>query len=82
MNNRKFKITSKEHSIAIQKRLFQLGYGWPGEYDDYVVCEIRYVDEPALIAFDDQTICWANLREYEEDDSIPSTLDDLYMPYE
>jgi hypothetical protein len=79
MNNRKFRINSEAHSIAIQNRLFELGCMWNGHSG----AELRNTKLKFLFVDSGKRITFAKTEEdFIRDDCfnyIESTLDDLYV---
>lgn len=78
MKNLKFIIHSPEHSAAIQKRLFELGYNWRNfEHKK----SVRNIDAIYLFADGNGGLAFGNLNStYENSVGTPTTLDDLYKP--
>ncbi len=68
----KFRVHNEEHGEAIQKRLFEMGYGW------YMGgMKLQFTHKPHL--FVDECITQGNNEAFfEEDETKESTLDDLY----
>ena len=69
--NRKFKVHSKEHAKAIINRLEELGYEYLGE--DYQMKYIFVYDYCKIVHFSSSSNGYK-----DHEDSIESTLDDLY----
>lgn len=75
MKAMKFIVHSKEHSIALQNKLFELGYEWmSGKKEPFTICNIDflYTDEEGYITHNSDVI------RFNDDKGIKSTLDDLY----
>lgn len=74
MEAMKFRVHNEEHSKAIQKRLFELGYSW-SSYGK----TLKFLAQTYLFASDDYTVTYAASHDYfEEDDRKETTLDELY----
>jgi hypothetical protein len=74
MKNLKFKVQSPEHSAAIQKRLFELGYEWgiSGK-------EVSYQNEPYIYCYQSKSIQYGDVKkDFNSKSSQLATLDDLY----
>ena len=75
MKEMKFRVHSKEHSKAIQERLFELGYGWMG----YLKKELMCLHEQHL--FTDKSGCLTYTNEanyFNGHHAEETTLDDLF----
>jgi hypothetical protein len=74
MKNLKFKVHSPEHSEAIQKRLFELGYGW------YLSGKVlKNKDVSYLFCDIEKNITYSTTEKYfNSHDNQLATLDDLY----
>ena len=75
MENLKFRANSPEHSIAIQNRLFELGYKWIGG-DVKPIC----TNFKNLFTNKDGTIChgYSSDDTFKESSKEEATLNDLY----
>ena len=78
MKNLKFKVHSPEHSKAIQKRLFELGYGWTG-------CggEVLHTHSRSVFTYANKkniTAGYSDIVDSSTHPNIKATLDDLYNP--
>jgi len=73
--NLKFRVHNEQHSEAIQKRLFEMGYGW----SMMDTKEIGYTNMP-YIYVENCIVCGRKGRNeyFEEHKGKESTLDDLY----
>lgn len=73
----KFRVYNPEHSKAIQKRLFELGYKWG------IKIEQEFWKPNVPFLFTDShfknTITWGdNGKDFETSENVETTLDDLY----
>ena len=76
MENLKFRVHSPEHSEAIQKRLFELGYSWR-----HGGKEIENINQPFLLCDKSGYISYAYITQkgvYDRSISKEATLDYLY----
>ena len=72
--NLKFRTKSPEHSEAIQKRLFDLGYSWA-----YRVQKESWVEAKYIYANSDSVIrCNESKPYFDKHENKESTLDELY----
>ena len=74
MKNLKFKVYNPEHSAAIQKRLFELGYEW------VLGNKISYIDKPYLYCHTSERITFGEDEHiFKKENNQLATLDDLYI---
>ena len=74
MKEYRFKITSREYSKAIQKRLFELGYGWGGNRDKAIL----HTDKPVIVTHIHGMIGYGS----DNGKLKYNILDDLYSTFE
>lgn len=72
MERLKIKIHSKEHSEAVQKRLFELGYEWMGDRKD-----VMTLNDPCYLICNGNKIQYS-VKAFEGCYAKETTLDDLY----
>ena len=76
MKDLKFRVKSPQHSEAIQKRLFELGYEWHARGKVVIRDE-----EPFLFTYEDGAITFSNNGDvFMKHSATEATLDDLYSP--
>jgi hypothetical protein len=76
MKDLKFRVKNPQHSEAIQKRLFELGYEWMA--NDMVPI---HKDAPYLYADNVNDICFGDDEDFHLNcKNTEATLDDLYSP--
>jgi hypothetical protein len=77
MKDLKFRVKSPQHSTAIQKRLFELGYEWEAQGK-----VVRRDEEPFLFTYEDWAITFSNNGDeyFVRHIHTEATLDDLYSP--
>jgi hypothetical protein len=74
MKNLKFKVHSPEHSAAIQKRLFELGYRWSVNKKNII-----HTEYPYLLCYRNGAITFSYTKStFESKSNQLATLDDLY----
>ena len=73
MKELKFRVHSPQHSEAIQKRLFELGYEW---FYHKAICV--YLDEKYLYLESNEITYGTTESTYNQKTNTEATLDDLY----
>lgn len=75
MKNLKFKVHNPEHSAAIQKRLFELGYKWgiSGKVASHLSQPYLYCHDYNNISFGEDS------GKFNEHENQLATIDDLYI---
>jgi hypothetical protein len=74
MKDLKFRVKNPQHSEAIQKRLFELGYKWEARTSLY------HTEKPALFCYKKGIITYGSLEDICDHPNTEATLDDLYSP--
>jgi hypothetical protein len=75
MKDVKFRAKSREHNIAFQKRMFELGVEWSHSGKNLV-----HINEPYLYIEKGHIACGETLSIFNESTYPEITLDDLYSP--
>ena len=79
MKAMKFRVHSPRHSEAIQKKLFELGYGWC-----FSVTSVDLTDKSHLYTSENGEISYTDNKNnyFEKHEATETTLDDLYREEE